>query len=184
MLCHRIRLRYVRRKSTPSRQACSEHHVYQLEQLRLSQITILFTKCAKGLSNDMTRRGLRCCQVPVPVMAISCPCKLDSTNPVSKHTAAIDTTPAPSKRVGAGAEHVGCPHFHLTYICNTLLIDAYYPDFPEHGVGNRYSEPQQLPEIQYRSRQLHRKRKRQVYPFGIVTAASRCQQGQPGATQS
>ena len=28
MLCHHIRLRYVRRKSTPSRQACSEHHVY------------------------------------------------------------------------------------------------------------------------------------------------------------
>ena len=27
MLCHYIRLRYVRRKSTPSRQACSEHHI-------------------------------------------------------------------------------------------------------------------------------------------------------------
>ena len=31
MICHHIRLRYVRHKSTPSRQACSEHHVYQVE---------------------------------------------------------------------------------------------------------------------------------------------------------
>lgn len=134
-------------------QLCSSHAVHMVtlhEQLRLSQITICVHKVCKIRSNDMTRRGLRCCQVPVPGMAISCPCKLDSNNPVSKHTAAIDTTPAPSKRVGAGAEHVGCPHFHLTYFCrqtsqhstasaevcepvsNTLLIDADYPDFREH----------------------------------------------------